>query len=79
MLHDNVSDLKGAFMFLFNEHKHLQFKYQKEKRNEKLVSLYRERVDALVNERDNAIKTGMKLRAKIECMNDVMQMAVEEN
>lgn len=33
ILNDNSSDLKTAFMFLFNEHKQLQFQYQKEKRN----------------------------------------------
>jgi len=79
VLHDNADDLKAAFMFLQNEHKRLQFQYQKEKRNEKLLSLYRERVDHLTSERDTAVQTGMKLRAKVEYMNDVMQMAVEES
>ena len=79
VLHDNADDLKAAFMFLHNEHKRLQFQYQKEKRNEKLLGLYRERVDHLTSERDTAVQTGMKLRAKVEYMNDVMQMAVEES
>ena len=79
VLHDNADDLKAAFMFLQNEHKRLQFQYQKEKRNEKLLGLYRERVDHLTAERDSAVQTGMKLRAKVEYMNDIMQMAVEES
>ena len=79
VLHDNASDLKAAFMFLYNQHKQLQFQYQKEKRNEALASLYRERTEELTQERDSAIETGMKLRAKLEMMNDVMQLAVAES
>jgi hypothetical protein len=47
MLHDNSSDLKTAFMFLLNEHKQLQFQHQKEKRNNKLVELYRSRLQVI--------------------------------
>ena len=59
-------------MFLQREHKNLQFKYEKQKRNEKLVELYRERVDELSSERDSAIENAMKLRKKFEYMNDIM-------
>ena len=33
VLFDNQNDLKAAFMFIYNEHQHLLFKYKKEKRN----------------------------------------------
>lgn len=55
VLHDNTADLKTAFVFLQREHKQLQFKYEKEKRNEKLVLLYRERLREVEKDRDSAI------------------------
>jgi hypothetical protein len=79
VLHDNSQDLKTAFMFLLNEHKQLQFQYEKEKRNDKLVELYRERLSLVTQERDESIDLGLKLKAKVELMNDVMKVAVEEN
>ena len=56
----------------------MQFKYQKQKRNEVLVQLYKERVEEITAERDQSLDTGMKLRAKCEYMNDFMKIAVEE-
>ena len=37
VLNDSTQDLKAAFVFLQREHKKLQFKYEREKRNEELV------------------------------------------
>jgi hypothetical protein len=66
-------------MFLQREHKNLQFKYQKEKRNETLIKVLKQRIEELTKERDSAINNGMKLRKKFELFNDFMQLAVEEN
>jgi RNase adaptor protein for sRNA GlmZ degradation len=55
VLHDNEQDLKTAFIFLFNQHKQLIFKYKKERRNQKLIKLYRERMEVVNGERDRAI------------------------
>ena len=43
-----------------------------------MVELYRQRVDEIKSERDEALKIGMKLREKNEMMNDIMKLAVEE-
>jgi hypothetical protein len=43
------------------------------------VEIYRERVDGLTQERNEALQVGMKLKAKVECMNDIMRIAIEEN
>lgn len=78
ILHDNSQDLKTAFMFLLNEHKQLQFQLQKEKRNQQLVVLYRDRVTELTKERDQALEYSQKMKSKVEMLNDIIQVAVEE-
>ena len=79
VLNDNSADLKTAFMFLFNEHKQLQFQYQKERRNQKLIALYRKRLEEVGKEKDDAVHIGMKLKTKIEMMTDIMRITVEES
>ena len=78
VLVDNNTDLKTAFTFLVREHKKLQFELDKQKRNNALLESYRQQFIELKKERDDAFKTVTKLREKLEIMNDVMQLAAQE-
>ena len=78
VLYDNNSDLKTAFMFLFQEHKKLKFELEREKRNALIIEGYRKHFEELRAERDKALETGMQLKKKIEMMNDIMKIAVQE-
>lgn len=78
VLHDNSEDLKGAFMFLLNKHKQLQFEFEKQKRNEKLVEMYADRLEVCKSEREEAFAKAAQMATKVELLNDIIQVSILE-
>lgn len=75
ILLQNGEDLKAGFMYLLRQHKQLQFKYNKEQRNQSLIELYKKRQEEITIERDAALLKAKKLAAKVELMNDIIQVS----